>query len=97
MEIIDPQENIFTVYSKSGCPNCLKAKQLLKEKNIIFTIVDCDEYLLENRDEFLEFIKNQANKEHKTFPMIFDGKQFIGGLSDTVNYIDKLLEFNEAF
>ena len=36
MEFNKPVEKGFTIYSKSGCPNCLKAKAYLKQKNLIF-------------------------------------------------------------
>ena len=41
-----PSKNGFTVYSKSGCPNCSKVKNLLKERNLLFNIIDCDDYIL---------------------------------------------------
>ena len=37
-----PRNNGFSVYSKSGCPNCTKVKKLLKEKNLLFNVIDCD-------------------------------------------------------
>lgn len=97
MDIPNPFKNQFTIYSKSGCPNCLKVKQLLKDKQIIFNVVNCDEYILENKEFFLQFIKNLANKTHNSFPIVFDNEEFIGGLSETQDYIQKLLNFDETF
>ena len=98
MEIPEPSKKIFTIYSKSGCPNCIKVKRLLQEKHINFTVIDCDEFILENKDIFLKFIQNLANKEYKTFPMVFDdNNQFIGGFIETHEYIDTFLTFNETF
>jgi len=97
MEIPEPEEGKITIYSKSGCPNCTKAKNLLKEKQLLFKIVDCDEFLLENKEEFLVSILKLTNKEWRTFPMIFDGNSFIGGYSDLEKYVDKLLDFNVSF
>ena len=97
MEMEEPTVNMFTVYSKSGCPNCLSVKKLLKEKHIHFKIIDCDEYLLENKEQFLQFISGLTKKEHKTFPMIFDGLIFIGGLNETKEYIEKYLDFDVLF
>jgi glutaredoxin len=91
MEFENPNEVGFTIYSKSGCPNCLKIKLLLKEKNLIFNVIDCDEYILEDKPFFLLFINELANKEVKTFPMIFYDAKFIGGYSETKDFIDKLL------
>jgi glutaredoxin len=96
MEIIKPLPTGFTIYSKSGCPNCNKVKLLLKEKYFLFSIIDCDEYILENKDFFLLFIKEQINKDWKTFPIVFDNGKFIGGYQETQKYIDKLfLSFEE--
>ena len=61
MEFTEPLNNGFTVYTKSGCPNCMKVKKLLKEKNILFITVDCDNYLIDEKDNFLSFIKLKSN------------------------------------
>jgi glutaredoxin len=97
MEIPEPKNNQFTIYSKSGCPNCIKVKKLLQEKQIIFTVIDCDEFILENKETFLQFIHNLAKKEYKFFPMVFDNGHFIGGFTDTVEYVENILNFNESF
>ena len=94
MEFIEPSKLGFTVYSKSGCPNCTKIKSLLKEKNLVFVVVDCDEYILEEKESFLLFIQNLThakNENRLLFPIVFNDKQFIGGYKETVNYLDKLL------
>ena len=100
IEFIEPELSKFTVYSKSGCPNCVKAKTLLKERGIPFITVDCDEYILENKAEFLRFIEKKAIIEWKTFPIIFDGTKlvgsFIGGLIDLKVYLDTTLVFDDA-
>jgi glutaredoxin len=96
MSFIEPNEKGFTIYSKSGCINCNKVKTLLKEKNLIFSIVDCDEYIIEDKENFLLFIKEKANKEIKFFPMVFNDSKFIGGYNETVEFIEKLfLTFEE--
>jgi glutaredoxin len=97
MEFPEPENNQITVYSKSGCPNCIKVKQLLKNKHINFTVVDCDEYILENKEEFLQFIQTLAKKEFRIFPMVFDNMLFIGGFKETEQYIEKLFNFDETF
>jgi glutaredoxin len=93
IEFTKPYENIYTIYSKSGCPNCKKVKILLEENNIEFIIVDCDEYLINYKTEFLQFIKNLISKECKMFPMVFDNKCFIGGFSDTEDYLSFCMNF----
>lgn len=97
-EYMTPIANEFTVYSKSGCPNCTKVKKLLVQKYVNFSVIDCDEYLINNKAKFLEFIKNQTGKEWKTFPMVFNDKQeFIGGFTDTEEWFQKKLDFDEEF
>jgi glutaredoxin len=93
MDIFDPLETGFTIYSKSGCYNCTKVKQLLRDKQIFFLEVDCDEFLIEDKEKFLLFIKERANKEYKIFPMVFYDGKFIGGFVETQSFIDKLLCF----
>lgn len=87
MEFIVPSVSIFTIYGKSGCPYCDKVKALLDEYKQEFTYVNCDEYLLADRDAFLGFIRTVAGKEYKTFPMVFSPKGFIGGYTDTIRVI----------
>lgn len=98
MEIVNPSESGFTIYSKSGCPNCIKVKKLLKDNNINFNLIDSDEYIIEDKDFFLNFIKEISNTEVKSFPIIFYDKKFIGGYSETIKYVDELiLTFDNTF
>ena len=98
MEFENPSNNNFTVYSKSGCPNCSKVKTLLKEKNFIFNVIDCDEYLLEDKEKFLEFIKKLTGNPCRIFPMVFFNGIFVGGYIETQEYIEKILiSFEETF
>jgi glutaredoxin len=82
-----PLETGFTIYSKTGCPNCKNVKDLLITESEVFNIVDCDEYLIEEKDSFLFFIEKLVGKEYKFFPMVFHNGNFIGGFSDTKNYL----------
>ena len=101
MDFPEPKKGQFTVYSKSGCINCTNVKSLLKETKLAFTIVDCDEFILENKEEFLEFIKQLIGQECKKFPMVFDNNKFIGGYNETVKYVkilqEQLLDFDISF
>jgi glutaredoxin len=93
MEFTEPLDKGFTIYTKSGCPNCMKVKKLLNDKNILFITVDCDNYLIEEKDNFLSFMKLKSNSENKTFPIIFHDSIFVGGYQEIVQFIDKLLSF----
>lgn len=101
MEIPEPLENELTIYSKSGCTNCVKVKNLLKENEIRFRIINCDEFILEDKLGFLQFIYLLVDKEYNTFPMVFSYKTFIGGYKETEKYIEKLkrkeLDFDTNF
>jgi hypothetical protein len=88
-----PYNDIFTIYSKSGCKYCLEVKKLLENQNKDFLIIDCDNYLIENKTCFLQNIKELAKKDHKTFPIVFHNKVFIGGFNETNEYLDTLNAF----
>lgn len=95
INIEKPVETGFTIYSKSGCPNCTRIKKIMTEKKETFTEFNCDEYLIEDKDFFLSFIKNLANKECKVFPIIFNNAIFIGGFNETNEFLNKQLSFDE--
>jgi hypothetical protein len=98
MDFEKPSEKKFTIYSKSGCINCRKVKDLLKSNNIEYEIIDCDDYLLEDKDKFLFFIQSYSNVECKTFPMVFHDGKLVGGVTHTTVFIDKfLLPFEDIF
>ena len=91
MEFISPENNGFTVYSKSGCPNCMSVKNLIKSKHFLMNEINCDEYLLDDKEGFLQFIEGIAQTSYRTFPMVFYEGRFIGGLTHTTEFINKLL------
>lgn len=63
---------MLTVYSKNHCPFCDKAKHLLTQKNIPFTVVNIDE----DRDA-REWLIDQG---HRTAPQLYlDDKLFVEG------------------
>ena len=98
MIFFTPLDTGFTIYSKSGCDNCTKVKKLLLDKQSFFVDISCDEYLLEDKEGFLSFIRERANKEYKTFPMVFKDRKFIGGFNETQLHFDKLSCFgNDDF
>lgn len=98
MEIELPSESGFTIYGKTGCMNCLKAKALLEEKNIKFKFINSDEYVIENKEYFLNFIKQISNAEVKKFPMIFYNNAYVGCYKEIVEFVDELnLAFDANF
>lgn len=97
MDFLNPESNRITIYSKSGCINCVRVKHLLIENNLTFVEINCDEYLLENREAFLSHMKKLIGHEYKMFPMTFVDDKFIGGFIEMKNYIEKSLDFNSSF
>ena len=65
--------NIF-VYTKSKCPNCVAAKQLLKSKGLKFIENDMDTETVRQAFHF-------AYPDVKQLPQIFIEDQRVGGLA----------------
>lgn len=64
--------NIF-VYTKSKCPNCVAAKQLLKSKGLKFIENDMDNEKVRQAFQF-------AYPDVRGMPQIFINDQRVGGL-----------------
>lgn len=87
----------FTIFSKTNCKFCTNVKQLLE--NIGYKEINCDEFLTsdETKDEFLNKMKEMCKKEYRTFPMVFDGLEFVGGFTDTEKYLKNIsLKFDDC-
>ncbi len=105
MNISSPSSHGFTVYSKSNCSDCSKVEILLEdycnEMDGNFIKINCDEYVnsKENKEEFINFIKNVGKIDNiKTFPMVFYDGIFIGGFKETNEYIKcNLMKFDSDF
>jgi glutaredoxin len=62
---------------------------LLQNEHIPPLFVNCDEFLLENKEEFLNLMKSLIGYEYKTFPMIFKDGRFIGGYNKTKDFYEQ--------
>ena len=62
----------ITIYTKSNCPNCVSAKQLLKSKGFEFTEQDAEQ------EPHLSFVTSQGLRQ---MPQIFIDGQRVGGLA----------------
>ena len=91
---IVPREMGWTVYTKSNCVYCERAKTLL-ENNSVY--INCDGWLVDHKEQFLNHMKYQIGREYKLFPMIFYNGTFIGGYTETKEYIEKMVTFSEEF
>ena len=93
-----PSSEGFTIYTRSGCEFCNRAKELLIGKNRFrggVNIVECDNYLFLNdrqrsnkQTSFWNYMATAMHvpASHKTFPVIFYKNKFIGGYSETLEY-----------
>jgi len=93
MSIPPPSAKGYTIYSKSGCPYCDRAKRMLAYEDT--TVIDCDA-LLFDRDFFLDTMRGYCGREYQMFPMIFHNGRFLGGYDDTkVYYEGELISCND--
>jgi glutaredoxin len=108
MNIPEPVENMFTIYSKSYCIYCTKLEVLLEDyfeqlnnsEIHEYRKINCDKYLEKEDDkkEFKEFIKKMSNVNPTTFPIVFYDKKFIGGFEEMQEYLKcKMMKFDEEF
>lgn len=65
--------NIF-IYTKSSCPNCVAAKQLLKSKGLRFVESSIDDVGVRQAFEF-------SYPDLRQMPQIFINDQRVGGLA----------------
>ena len=72
-----------TIYSKSGCPNCVTAKNLLQSLNLEYKEID-----IEVGDRLANFVANYPDA--RQMPQIFIGDQRVGGLAGLQAALKKL-------
>ena len=70
-----------TIYTTAYCPYCVRAKNLMKAKNINFTEID-----ITSSDEKLNELTLKTGME--TVPQIWIGETFVGGF-DELNAMEK--------
>lgn len=97
MKISDPYIKEFTIYTKKECKYCEKVKEMFINNKFFFTVIPCDDYLLENKEEFLHIMEKKIGQVYKTFPMVFYEGKFLGGFTETEIFIDKLKSFDNIF
>jgi len=70
----------FTVYSKNGCPYCVKIKQVLELSELQHVVYELNKDF--TREEFYaEF------GQGSTFPQVIADDCHIGGCTETVKYL----------
>jgi glutaredoxin len=83
-EEFESQNTTYIILSKSKCKYCDLSKDLLENKELEFSTINCDKYLMAQRDKnkFLEDMCNIIGHEYMMFPMIFKDKKFVGGFNE---------------
>ena len=66
----------FVIYTKSWCPYCQAALDLLKKKNIPFKQIE----ITNNKELMAEMVERAAGRT--SVPQIFAGERHIGGCDD---------------
>ena len=80
---------MITVYSKSQCPNCVRAKDLLRQKGIRYVEID-----IEADDEAKLFLVDQG---FRSVPQInVDGVFIEGGLAGLTRQSQEFFDAQEA-
>tara|TARA_B100000003_G_scaffold2354_1_gene2206 strand:- start:2210 stop:2446 length:237 start_codon:yes stop_codon:yes gene_type:complete len=70
----------FTVYSKDGCPFCVKVQKVLQLAELQHVV-----YKLGTDYDRTEFYEKFG--EGSTFPQVLLDDKFIGGCTETVKYL----------
>lgn len=69
------------IYTKTTCPFCVSAKQLLEMRGITYTEINIED--TENRKMLMEVVPNA-----KTVPQIFIDNEYVGGFAQLKERFD---------
>lgn len=72
----EKQTSAVWVYSKDYCPYCVRAKQLLIHKGVVFTEYQVDR----DQEKYREML--QKSNGGRTVPQIFIGETHVGGCDE---------------
>lgn len=67
--------SIVTIYTTQTCPYCVRAKDLLKRKNVAYTEIDAS-----NDEVRLAMVEKAGGR--RSVPQIFIGSTHVGGCDD---------------
>ncbi len=91
MNLVKPNEQ-FTIYTKNECKNCWIIKRVLEIEKHTFETIECDKYLIEHKEEFINVMRMMMNirKDQRIyFPIVFyngmyleDPLEFMAGISN---------------
>ena len=85
---------VVKIYTKTTCPACELAKQVLNQKGVSF-----EEFVMDDKPEELKALIEKT--QMRTVPQIFINGHLIGGCSDMIdldkkNQLDILLQAEDA-
>ncbi len=70
----------FLIYSKPGCPYCVKIKQVMDLKELKYILYTLDQDF--TKEEFYDKFGDGS-----TFPQVVHNDQNLGGCVDTIKYL----------
>jgi len=88
-----PTDQGYTIYSRSGCCNCDKAKKKVEEAKRPLLYINCDDELIEDREGCLTNLKLYAGKTITQFPVIFFDGEFIGSWKELPLHLNSNPDF----
>ena len=72
----------FTVFGREGCGFCVRAKQVLEDKELPFRYIDIHKEGISKED-----LEKTIGKPVETVPQVFHGKDHIGGFTELDAYL----------
>ena len=79
------------IFSKSYCPYCDQAKDLLDALGIKHTSTEVDQKTNEFSDAFVQYVNTHAGV--RTYPKVYVGEKCIGGFSELQKSADSMKLF----
>jgi glutaredoxin 3 len=74
------------VYTKTVCPHCVRAKGVLKNRNIEYVEIDAPS----NMEAMIERVTTASGLPPRTVPQIFLDGEYIGGADDLEAHFKKV-------
>jgi glutaredoxin len=86
LEKINSNEGIYLIFGLSGCKYCIKSIEFVQSNNLPFKYYEISKYyeiFIPILNELSE-LDNKLNIDpnHRTFPVIFYNKKFLGGYAE---------------
>ena len=75
------------IYSKPSCPNCVKAKKLLDDREVPYRAVELGTEI--QPQELFDLFEAKGLPQPRTAPQIFLDGKYIGGYDQLVTYIEE--------